>query len=168
MSNEHKISISDILLGDDYMLIYRDILSWFAIYRINENERDPTNENKSSVLQKFSLHREMVLQDSFRLTELGNWLLQYHKPFREEYQGSNIPKSYRLHSKRTFIENKIDELIRLNLIGSKEVQSAKNNTSTKEYFFSNIGILFSYIIIGKIEKDEKMRIDLIIEFFLVI
>jgi len=107
----------------------------------------------------------MVSQDSFRLTELGNLLLQYHKPFREEYQGSNIPKSYRLHSKRTYIENKIDELIQLNLIGSKGVQSIKNNTSTKEYFFSNIGTLFSCIIIGKIEKDEIMRTSLIIDFF---
>ena len=107
MTNVHKISISGILLDNDYTLIYREYLSWYAIQRLNETERDLTYENKSSVLQKFSLHRKMVSQDSFRLTELGNWLLQYHKPFREEYQGSNIPKSYRLHSKELTLKIKL-------------------------------------------------------------
>ena len=90
----------------------------------------------------------MILNDSFRLTELGNWLLQYHKPFREEYQGSHVAKSYRLHSKRTYIENKINDLIQLNLIGSKKVQSIKNQTSTNEYFFSNLGILVRIIVVS--------------------
>ena len=48
---------------------------------------------------------------------------------------------------------------------AKEFNPLKIILGTKEYFFSNIGILFSCIIIGKIEKDEIMRTSLIIEFF---
>jgi hypothetical protein len=92
----------------------------------------------------------------FRLTELGNWLLENHLPFKEEYVGSHIPKSYRLHSKRTYIQNRLEELIRLNLIEKKGiVKASKNAAETPLYSFTQIGYIFAWLLEAKYSTEDN-------------
>jgi hypothetical protein len=66
---QHLVTIHDLLLpnGDsgDFALL-RDILMWGS--------------------EKF---------DEFRFTELGNWLIENHRPFKDEFAGSHVRRSYR-------------------------------------------------------------------------
>lgn len=110
------------IIEDKDAEIYRDILRW-AI-------------------------KEGPQMEGFRLRELTNWLIDNHKPFVQEYAGSNIPKSYRAHSKGTFVRDRI-ELLNLcgEMVHFKGVaKSQKNNSDTPIYEFTDDAILLAWII----------------------
>ena len=91
IENRSKLVSIDELFHDKNEL-YQDILLW-ATYK----------EFTSS-------------SEEFSYTELGNWLIDNHRPFVIEFKGSHISKSYRIHMKQTFIQSRIKELIDLGLI----------------------------------------------------
>lgn len=43
----------------------------------------------------------------FKFTELANWLLDNNTNLQTEFTGSHLSKSYRLHSKSSFIKKKV-------------------------------------------------------------
>ena len=71
--------------------------------------------------------------DEFRFTELGKWLIENHRPFKEEFAGSHIPGSYRLHAKRNYIKSRMEDLIRLGLIEQHGTAKAKKNNLIYQY-----------------------------------
>jgi hypothetical protein len=91
----------------------------------------------------------------FRFTEIGNWLIEHYRPFREKYANSHIPRTYRLHSNRDFIQRRIDNLIDLRLINKHgSVKSRKNNTDTPTYSFTEDGIYFAWLIKARNSKGK--------------
>lgn len=127
-----------ILKADDRdAALCRDILSWV----INTSNPTVTGDYKK-----------------FRFSELGNWLIDNHKLFRQEFASSRLPKSYRLHSRRNFIQDKIDFLIDLGLIYKEgTVKAEKNNSRVPIYSFSKEAILLGYLIKARMHKGEKRR-----------
>lgn len=101
------VSIDDLF--HDKSELHRDILLW--------------NTSKGST----------IASEDFSYTELGNWLIDNHKPFVNEFKGSHMPKSYRTHSKQTLIESRINELIDLDLIQLKGKRATKNRSETETY-----------------------------------
>ncbi|HEX9319300.1 MAG TPA: hypothetical protein VF884_10225 [Nitrososphaeraceae archaeon] len=78
----------------------------------------------------------------FRYTEVGNWLIENHRPFIEEFRGSKMTKSWRLHSKRNYIKKRLDNLIELGLLEKEaNVKSSKNELETALYSFTPHGIV---------------------------
>jgi hypothetical protein len=106
--------------------------------------------------------------EEFRHRELGYWLLDNHPPFRNQFAGSHIPKSYRLHSKRTYIQSRLDELIELKLIEEKGTVKAEKNkeVDTPLYSFTQFGKIFAWLLEAKYSiKDEKDSRSRAIEMF---
>ena len=69
--------------------------------------------------------------DEFRFTELGNWLIENHRPFKDEFAGSHTRRSYRLHSKRSYIKSRMEDLVRLGLIRKHGTAKAEKNRSDR-------------------------------------
>jgi len=155
-----KVTIQKILEGEDNdARLYRDIMRYHLykfrildkalLQRIEDIESEDVEEIVKVVVEEakgpdskfFSLL-------SFRFTELGNWLLEKHLPFINEYAGSHLPKSYRLHAKRNYIQSRIDDLIKLRLIQKiGTVKSEKNKTiNTPTYSFTIAGKFLGYLI----------------------
>lgn len=136
-----KVSIESIILNsddDNHAKLCQDILLWSIA-----EERKPA---------------------PFRFTDIGNWLIEHHRPFREEYANSHIPKSFRLHSKRTYIQDRINDLVDLYLINKYgTVKSRKNNTDTPTYYFTEDGIYFAWLIKARNAKgkDRPRAIDMV-------
>jgi hypothetical protein len=95
--------------------------------------------------------------ETFKLTELGNWLLENHLPFKEEYVGSHVPRSYRLHSKRTYIQSRLDELVQLNIVKKKGTAKAEKNRAADIplYSFTQIGYIFAWLFEAKYSTENK-------------
>ena len=102
-------------------LVYQDIISMRFELRLNAN-------NKSE----------------FNITDIGNYLLKHHKPFINEFAGSPITQSNRLQSKRTYIEKRIRDLIKLDILDRDGYTKAeKNDTKTPIYKFTLEGKVLS-------------------------
>ena len=120
---QHLVTIHDLLLpnGDsgDFALL-RDILMWGS--------------------EKF---------DEFRFTELGNWLIENHRPFKDEFAGSHVRRSYRLHSKRNYIKSRLEDLVGLGLIEQHGTAKAERNQSDIPiYKFTIGGIIVGAILVA--------------------
>jgi hypothetical protein len=102
----------------------------------------------------FLLLREILMWGSerfqeFRFTELGKWLIENHRPFKDEFAGSHIPRSYRLHAKRNYIKSRLEDLIRVGLIEKRGTAKAeKNQSDTPIYKFTPGGIIVGAILIA--------------------
>lgn len=108
--------------------LYEEILKWNAEMRFKEHG--------------------LICQE-FRFTELGNWLIDHHRSFRDEYIGSHISKSYRLHAKRNSIKGRIQDLIDLGLIElSGTTKAEKNQTDIPIYKFSLGGDILGSILVA--------------------
>ena len=83
-----KISI--LFENGDESLALRDILSMYI---------QSIKQNKS--IQEYDV------------TSIGNWLLEHHQPFINEFANSHTKPSYRLQSRRTYIKNRINDLVEL-------------------------------------------------------
>ncbi len=121
-----KVSILSIILGDGNkdIQLRQDILLWSV--RVTEGKKPPP---------------------SFRFTDIGKWLIENHRPFLEEYASSHIPKSFRLQTKRNYIQSRINDLVELHLIEKYgTVKAKKNNTDTPAYYFTDDGIYFAWLI----------------------
>lgn len=172
-----NVSILEMIYYDDLQgSIYRDILNWsakkflrsikergllFAINDSQESKSDPLLQDFKKIppksLPKYAHEFQDVLYDLsfFKLTELGNWLMENHRPFKEEYSSSKIPKSYRVHSKRTYIKSKLDKLIETDLIiNAGSVKSMKNRSDTTLYRFSSPGIIAGLTSLIVNEKED--------------
>jgi len=141
-STPELVSISDLL--DPKNELYQDILLW-GISR--------------SIIQEFSY------------TELGNSLIDIHRPFRDEFADSHMSKSYRTHSKQTLIESRINELMDLGLVQLKGKRVTKNKSETQTYEFTLEGKYIAWLIkaqknVGSIREQSIMKlIDILIYYF---
>jgi hypothetical protein len=122
-----SVSISSIIDSSyKHAALCRDILRWCTI---KFEQKEPLKQ--------------------FDITEIGNWLLEHHQPFVHEYtdSASHIPKSYRLHSKRTYITDRINELISLELVDiEKRIKSTKNDTKKNVFYFTDEGTFIAWLI----------------------
>jgi hypothetical protein len=99
--------------------------------------------------------KEGVSNVEFGFTELGNWLLEKHMPFINEFADSKVPKSYRLHSKRTYIQNRINHLIDLGIIReSRTTKAEKNSVNTPLYKFTIGGVFLAWLLEAKYTKGQ--------------
>jgi hypothetical protein len=123
MSISQKISILEKFKGDDSnTLMRRDILTWYV-----------KSVKKGNTFQEF------------RLKDIGYWLFDHHEPFLKKYD-RKTRKSYLLHSARTYITGKIEELVQLGIIEIKSiVKSEKNDTTTPLYSFTKIGVIIAWL-----------------------
>src|SRR5919109_292827 len=77
----------------------------------------------------FRLRLEHDYKNEFTTTEIGNYLLRHHSPFINEFAGSRMNYSSRLQSKRTYIEKRIADLLKLDILYRE--RSAKNTKNMK-------------------------------------
>jgi hypothetical protein len=85
----------------------------------------------------------------FDITEIGNWLIKNHQPFVDYYTDSksHTRNSYRLHTKRTYIKDRIEDLISLKLINIEgKEKSRKNDTRKNVYYFTVEGTFIAWLI----------------------
>jgi hypothetical protein len=122
----------------------RDILSW---YIESVNKAQPIEE--------------------FRHRDLGNWLLDNHLPFRDEFAGSHTKRSYRLHSKRTYIQSRINELVDLRIIEKKGTAKAEKNKEVDIpiYSFTQFGRIFAWLLEARYTNENKNIRSKAIEMF---
>ena len=126
-----KISI--LFENGDESLALRDILSMYI---------QSIKQNKST--------------QEYDVTSIGNWLLAHHQPFINEFDNSHTKPSYRLQSRRTYIKNRINDLVELELMRlAGTTKSEKNNTDKQLYAFTKEGYIFAWLIKAKYAKDEK-------------
>lgn len=101
---------------------------------------DQKNDNRDAQARRdiLSWYVESVYKaqpvEGFRHRDLGNWLLNNHLPFRDEFAGSHTKPSYRLHSKRTYIQSRINELVDLRII-EKEEPRRRRRTKKSTYHY---------------------------------
>ena len=136
--------------GRDYTddaLLYQDILSYYFIIKKRSSEND-----------------------SFKFTELANWLLRNNREFLAYYDSTstrrNTPFNARIHAQRIRIQNKIDEMTALRLIEIKgNVKGQKNILETPLYAYTKLGYLLTLIIqstlLEKQSYDER-KLDKIV------
>lgn len=105
------------------------------------------------------------------IRELGNWLIDNHRPFVIEFKGSHIPKSYRIHMKQTFIQSKIKGLIDLDLIQLKGKRVTRNRSETQIYQLTLQGLYIAWLIsawtnVGSIREEPIIKlIDILVFYF---
>jgi hypothetical protein len=139
-----EVTIYSILESSDYdSKLCHDIFAWYT-------HKAKIGETKNE----------------FVFTELGNWLLEHHIPFINDYSGSKIGKSYRLHSRRSYIQSRIDDLLFLELIERKGTsKSEKSHIDIPVYSFTMEGLIFAWLLEAKDskEKDRSKAIDKVFE-----
>lgn len=109
-----------------------------------------------------SMYIQSIKQNKFiqeyDVTSIGNWLLEHHQPFINEFANSHTKPSYRLQSKRTYIKNRINDLVELELMRlAGTTQSEKNNTDKQLYSFTKEGYIFAWLLEAKYAKDKERR-----------
>lgn len=112
--------------------------------------------NNDQLLYQNILHYSTI-NNTFRFSELGNWLVRNNKKMLSFYDGTsskkNTPYSRRVHGQERRIQNKLDDLIQLKLIDAKEiVKSQKNNLDTPLYSSTKPGHLLILLIKAKDEE----------------
>jgi len=122
-----------------------------------ESEDDEDSKLCRSVLSFYvnSCKREDPKID-FGITELANWLVEHHMQFVNEFATSKIPKSYRIHSKRTYIQNRINDLISLDCICQIGTVKSQKNTAlnTPVYSFTEVGVLLAWLVEARHTKNN--------------
>lgn len=114
-----------------------------------------------------SLHQDILLWTlqrqnpnlEFDFTELGNWLIDNHRPFVKEFSNSHIRRSYRLHSKRNYIQSRINDLIGLDLITKGGTTKSKKNNSEKPiYSFTETAFYLAQLLEARNSTGKKRSI----------
>ena len=98
----------------------------------------------------------------FDFTDVGKWLIENHRPFVEEFANSKMPKSYRLHSKSTYIKARINELLDAEILRIKDtVKANKNDQNKNVYCLTSRGIYYAWLafILTSIEDETQHRIS---------
>jgi hypothetical protein len=104
-----------------------------------------------------SIKQNKYIQE-YDVTSIGNWLLEHHQPFINEFANSHTKPSYRLQSRRTYIKNRINDLVELELMRlAGTTQSEKNNTDKQLYSFTKEGYIFAWLLEAKYAKDKERR-----------
>ncbi|HJT47452.1 MAG TPA: hypothetical protein VJ729_04660 [Nitrososphaeraceae archaeon] len=132
-----EVTIPSILRSSDHdSKLCHDVLSYYT-------EVIKTNDARGN--------------ENFVFTELGKWLLDHHRPFVNEYAGSTTPKSYRLHSKRTYIQNRINDLMELRIMEEKGTTKSEKNSAvdTPVYGFTLFGVVVAWLIKAKNNNGEE-------------
>jgi len=142
-----NVSISEIINGESPdTLILGDIFGWF-LSKYYGVELDVSIKRHSHTMEEFvklmeEYSEKLIEISQFRYTELINWLIDNHKPFIEEYRGSKIPRSYRTHSKRMYVIQRLENLEELGMIKTiGKVESKKNKTETDLYSITIFGLV---------------------------
>lgn len=128
------------------------------------------NKNESQALRGIlSMYIQLGQNKSvqqYDVTSIGNWLLNNHLPFVNEFANSRTKPSYRLQSKRTYIKNRINDLVQLGLMKiTGTAQSEKNNTDKQLYAFTKEGYIFAWLLEAKYTTDKNIRAIAIESFF---
>ena len=98
---------------------------------------------------------------SFKFTELANWLLDNNINFRNEFAGSHLAKSYRVHKKSSFIKKRFNKLFdELIIEVHGDIESERNYTKTSLYKFTITGFIKSH---GIYKRNYSEKYDLIKE-----
>lgn len=129
----------------------------------NKNESQALRDILSMYVQSLG-HNKSVQE--YDVTSIGNWLLNHHQPFVNEFANSHTKPSYRLQSKRTYIKNRINDLVQLGLMKSTgTTQSEKNNTDKQLYAFTKEGYIFAWLLEAKYAENKNRRAIAIENFF---
>jgi hypothetical protein len=135
----------------------------------DQKENDLDAQARRDILRWYieSVNKTQPIEE-FRHRDLGNWLLDCHQPFRDEFAGSHTKPSYRLHSKRTYIQSRINELIDLGIIEIKGTTKAEKNKEVNIplYSFTQFGKIFAWLLEAKYSTENKgLRAKAIEMFF---
>ena len=135
VTKNRALKISILFENGDESQALRDILSMYI---------QSIKQNKS--IQEYDV------------TSIGNWLLEHHQPFINEFANSHTKPSYRLQSRRTYIKNRINDVVELELMRlAGTTQSEKNNTDKQLYAFTKEGYIFAWLLEAKYAKDKERR-----------
>jgi hypothetical protein len=94
----------------------------------------------------------------FRFTDLANWLIDHHRTFIEQFENSHIRKSYRLHTKRSYIKGRLKELINSGFIDNTGlVKAQKNDSDTQLYCFTKQGCTFAWLVETKFSIGDARK-----------
>lgn len=107
------------------------------VYDIAFPEDDNPSEDGILFQDFFRFAIEEKGLEPFKFTELANWLLDHNVNLRNEFAGSHMPKTYRVHSKSSFIKTRLNEMMREGYIEEiGKTKAEKNNQSTPLYRFT--------------------------------
>lgn len=167
-----RVSITEILGRDNRdKQLYQDIFRWFVDRCFSESRgyhswkqtnvsidlsmRADKNQNLTQFAEMLTdFINKLADKSNFKLTEIGKWLIENHKPFWEEFHNSKLPKSWRLHAKRNYIKYRLDNLINSGIIGVVgTVKSQKNQLQTTNYKLTKFGILAA-LTLGAISQNN--------------
>jgi len=86
-------------------------------------------------------------------------------PFIEQFENSHIRKSYRLHTKRSYIKGRLKELINSGFSDNTGlVKAQKNDSDTQLYCFTKQGYIFAWLVEAKFSIGDARTVAL--EMFL--
>jgi hypothetical protein len=81
-----------------------------------------------------------ALKDAFRngftFTEIANWLVDHFPKYQTKYSSSNIPKNYRVHTHRTYIQARLDQLVGMNILQILGTRPALKNGAVNVPFYA--------------------------------
>ena len=85
---------------------------------------------------------------SFKFKDLAYYLLDTHQPFIDEYGGSRNKESWKIGKKRTYITDRINDLILLGLIKISKTESSERNKFliTEIYSFTEEAHVVSFLL----------------------
>jgi hypothetical protein len=123
---------------------------------------DENDENASARRDILSWYVKSLKQNKiigvFDFKTIGYWLLDHNQSFIHEFTNSQARPSYHLHSKRTFILYRLNELIELGLLEERgNAPSEKNQLDKKTYAFTKEGCIFAWLIEAKYAENNNRR-----------
>jgi hypothetical protein len=109
-------------------------------------------------------------EPTFKITDMGYWVLEQNDDYRNYYLGSHIRMSIRLENVLKRIKRYLDSMIRwglVELVGEVD-SNTKNGQKTSLYRFTDVGYIIAYAVeyhnfyngydkLGKIENLDTMK-----------
>lgn len=97
--------------------------------------------------------------EPFKFNELAKHLLDTNQALQLEFKDSPIPKSYRIHSKKSYIEKRVSTLIKAGIIKEAGKSATKNKQQTALFKFSQYAVLLLMKIDGTNSTLEEKFIQ---------
>lgn len=113
-----------------------------------------------------SLLKQNKETTEFDITMLGNWMLDHYQLFIDEFAGTRTRRSYQLQKKRSYIRNRVNELVLLGLIDERgRILAKKKSTEKRLYAFTKEGCIFAWLVQAKYAVNQDQRHFAIKNFF---
>jgi hypothetical protein len=124
------------------------------------DEQNYTNEAK--LLQDiliFCINLEREGKKYFKHREIANWLLDHNQELRDFYNGTKAKtnRSNRISNTQDRTKNRLDALVKLDLIRVSETAQQKGRGITKLYEVTTYAILLGVLIESILASNEKAR-----------